>query len=114
MSVKQVIILNASLNMSPGKAAAQACHAAVGAYERSTRVDKARWHEEGVTKIVLRGRDREDLLVAAGEADRLDLPNFLVVDAGRTEVEPGSITALGIGPGDAATIDRVTSRLPLY
>lgn len=112
--VKQVIVLNGKLGMSPGKAAAQACHASVGAFERSAKIDKASWHEFGVTKIVLEAPDAETILILAGEADHHNLSNFLVIDAGRTEVEPGSITALGIGPVEEKALDRITGRLPLY
>lgn len=110
--VKQVIVLNASLEMSPGKAAAQAAHAAIGAFERARREDVARWHEAGVTKIVLKISDTALLLDLASKVK--GLPHYLVADAGRTEVEPGSLTALAIGPCEAGLIDKFTSSLPLY
>ena len=39
------------------------------------------------------------------------MPHKLVEDAGRTELEPGTQTALGIGPARPAEIDTVTGDL---
>ena len=41
------------------------------------------------------------------------LPLFVVQDAGRTEVAPGSRTVLAVGPAPASRVDQVTGRLKL-
>ena len=41
------------------------------------------------------------------------LPTHVVRDAGRTEVAPGSLTVLAVGPGPVALIDSVTGSLRL-
>lgn len=111
--MKQVLIINTDLGMSIGKTAAQAAHAAVGAAERCGPVTLAQWRQEGVTKIVLKGKNTQALSELWGTARMLDLPCFLVTDEGRTEVPPGSTTALGIGPADDKVIDTLTRKLPL-
>lgn len=111
MEIKQAIIIPADLAMSPGKLAAQAAHAAVGACEKASFKVLAQWKENGVTKIVLKVPTENDLGVLIFKANKAGLPWFLVADAGRTEIPANSITALAIGPGE---IDSITGNLPLY
>lgn len=41
------------------------------------------------------------------------LPTYIVQDAGRTQVAPGSRTVLAIGPAPRSAIDQVTGHLRL-
>ena len=47
------------------------------------------------------------------QAKKLALPCALITDRGLTEVPPGTITCLGIGPAPTEKIDRVTGALQL-
>ena len=42
------------------------------------------------------------------------LVTTIIHDAGHTQVDPGTATVLGIGPGPASVIDSVTGHLRLY
>jgi PTH2 family peptidyl-tRNA hydrolase len=102
--------------MSIGKMIAQACHAAVEANELGKKLNHKvwrRWRGEGSKKVALKVDSKEELEEIANQAEELEIVNILIKDAGLTEVPPGSITALGIGPDESDKIDRVTGSLPL-
>ncbi|MGQ9469683.1 MAG: peptidyl-tRNA hydrolase Pth2 [Nitrososphaerales archaeon] len=113
---KMAIVVRADLNMSPGKVAAQACHACLEAYEKARRRKDGYWKEwrkEGAKKVVLKVKSLEELLELERKAKRLKLPYALIVDKGLTEVPPNTPTALGVGPSTSESIDKVTGHLPL-
>ncbi|MBS7605773.1 peptidyl-tRNA hydrolase Pth2 [Candidatus Bathyarchaeota archaeon] len=103
--------------MSPGKAAAQASHAAVSSAEEARRNYPSWWREwieSGQCKIVLKVNSESEILELMRKAKELNLPAALISDMGLTELEPGTITALGIGPAPSNLIDKITGSLPLY
>lgn len=112
----QNLIVRSDLSMSMGKLCAQIAHAAVSASEEARRVHREwfeRWLREGQRKIVLKVSSLNELLTLKREADRLNLPNSLVEDRGLTELPPGTITCLAIGPAPRDLVDRVTGKLRL-
>ena len=112
--MKQVIVVDASLGLPPGKLAAQVAHAAVGALLHAPRADLHAWLESGMPKIVLQCGSEAALLDIAAQAERAGLSTLLVRDAGRTVVEAGTPTCVGIGPAPDERIDAVTGGLKLH
>jgi len=115
--MKQVIVLRADLKMSPGKAAVQASHAAVSSAEEARKNCPSWWREwieEGQCKIVLKVNSEVELLSLEKKAREMKIPAALIADMGLTELEPGTVTALGIGPAPSNLIDKITGSLPLY
>ena len=114
---KQAIVLRSDLRMSTGKATAQACHGAVSAAEE-VRKQKPSWFggwiEEGQRKIILKVNCEADLLELENKARATKIPISLISDRGLTELPPGTLTTLGIGPAPSNLVDRVTGNLPLY
>ena len=113
MDYKQCLIIRSDLRLTAGKAAVQLAHAAVAAYERSDAAAKRRWFLEGQKKVALRVPTLADLYELKSIAEAHGLITALVVDAGLTEVPPGTVTALGIGPAKEEELDKVTSDLKL-
>ncbi len=115
-SYKQVIVFRSDLEMSKGKIAAQAGHAAASAAEEAHKHFKQWWKawlQEGQCKIAVKVESEKELLELEKQAKELALPCALIVDRGITEVPPGTITCLGIGPAPAKKIDKITGTLPL-
>ena len=111
--MKQVIVVNRSLALPKGKLAAQAAHAAVGAFVVATQQAQAAWLETGMPKIVVYVADADALVQLEARAREQQIPACLVHDAGRTVLPAGTITCLGLGPAPAAIVDRLTGGLPL-
>ena len=112
-SMKQVIVLRTDLHMSTGKLTVQACHASVTAVLRAKTEDLEQWNGEGQTKIALAVNSLAQLESLKSRCEALGILHALISDAGRTELAPGTITALAIGPADDAFIDRVTGFTPM-
>lgn len=114
---KQVIVLRVDLKMSKGKIAAQAGHAAVSAAEearkRCLRWWKA-WIKEGQCKIAVKAESEKELLELEKKAKDLELPSAVIADRGLTELPPGTITCLGIGPAPSNEVDKITGKLNLF
>ncbi|MGB9730337.1 MAG: peptidyl-tRNA hydrolase Pth2 [Thermoprotei archaeon] len=113
---KQVIIVRADLKMGKGKLAAQVAHAAVLAAEicRNTRPFwHKEWMNEGQKKIVVKVNNLDELLKIKETAEAKGLPTALIQDAGLTQLEPGTITTLGIGPAPKDLLDPITRHLKL-
>jgi len=113
---KQVIVFRSDLRLSKGKAAVQAGHAAVSTAEEARKHHRGwfeDWMEEGQRKIAVKVKTEKELLELSAEAERLGLPSSLIVDRGLTEIPPGTVTCLGIGPAPSEKMDRITGTLPL-
>lgn len=114
--VKQVIIIRQDLDMGTGKKVAQGCHAAVIAVEeakkRSPELFMA-WYMQGQKKIALKVNSEEDLKRCYFQARDANLPASIIQDAGLTQLTPGTITAVGIGPAKEIDIDKITGNLKL-
>jgi len=115
MSLKQVILVRQDLKLGKGKLAAQACHASVSALMKALKESPKQageWLDEGQAKIVLKVKDGKELLYFF-EKLRKRFPTALITDAGLTQIAPGTITCVGIGPVEEKEIDKITKELKL-
>ncbi|NPA22636.1 MAG: peptidyl-tRNA hydrolase [Candidatus Micrarchaeota archaeon] len=110
--MKQVIVINQDIKMGKGKMCAQVAHASLEAYQRAPWFNKWQWERSGVKKVVLKAPEKE-LLRLYDQAKKQGLNPVLIRDAGHTQLEPGTITALGIGPYPDEVLDNITGHLKL-
>ncbi|MEM1552332.1 MAG: peptidyl-tRNA hydrolase Pth2 [Candidatus Bathyarchaeia archaeon] len=113
---KQVIVFRSDLKLSKGKVAAQAGHAAVSAAEEARKHRREWWKawlNEGQRKVVVKVKSEAELLALERQAKEMALPCALIVDRGLTEIPPGTVTCLGIGPAPNDKVDKITGNLPL-
>lgn len=114
--LKQAIVVRTDLKMSKGKLATQVAHASViAAFESYCRHREwfEEWWKTGQKKVVLRVNTEEALVELYEKALKYGLPTSLVVDAGLTELPPGTKTAVAIGPAPDDKVDAITGHLKL-
>jgi len=115
--------------MSVGKIAAAAAHASLGIiFDRSHKQEgvyleprsqmfptdftevykywftltkeEAEWKDGIFTKICLKAKNAEEIELLVNLASQVGILTKKIYDAGKTEVDPGSLTAAAIGPFD--------------
>ena len=112
--MKQAIVARRDLGMSPGKLAAQVAHASLSAVEKADAEARRAWKQGGQKKVVLRSPDERTLFELKVIAEDAGLPVAIIRDAGHTQLEPGTVTALAVGPAGDEAVDAVTGDLKLY
>ena len=108
-----MIVIRNDLKLTKGKLIAQACHAC---YDSATKVNssiRSRWKKQGQKKIVVEVNNLEEMKKLKQKADKLKVKNSLIKDAGLTEIPPGTVTCLGIGPDQEKKINKITGSLKL-
>lgn len=115
MDIKQVIAVRKDLKLSKGKMSAQVAHASIGAYLKVEKNDTGAaksWLNSGMKKVVVYVEDEKELFELK-EKIGSSISTFVVVDAGHTQLEPGTTTCLSIGPAYEDKMDRYTGTLKL-
>jgi len=111
------LVVRKDLKLSAGKLAVQCSHAAVSCSLQAKKSEARifeRWTSGGARKICLSVKDEESLRILMGQAKSAGLITNLVKDAGHTEIPPGTITVLGIGPAPRRIIDLLIGELKPY
>ncbi|MCS7094879.1 MAG: peptidyl-tRNA hydrolase Pth2 [Thaumarchaeota archaeon] len=114
--LKQIIVVRTDIRMSTGKLAVQVGHASVTAYVETSKSKPEwaeRWLNSGQKKVVVKVGTLVEMIELKRKAETLHIPAVMIEDAGLTELDPGTVTAMGLGPAPAELIDKVTGSLPL-
>lgn len=110
---KQVILVRQDLKLPKGKLAVQVAHASVSAMEKSSKDIVNEWKSEGMKKVALKVKDEEELIHFLKLANNNKIITALITDAGKTTVEPGTVTCLGLGPDKEEKLNKITGQLKM-
>lgn len=105
------LLVRKDLKMGKGKIAAQCGHAVQELTEKCPFELKRKYYKTGCTKIVLQVCSEDELIEKWQEIRKITFLYSVVVDAGKTQIETGSKTVLGIGPVKKADIQQIVSDL---
>ena len=114
-NIKQVIVVRTDLGMGKGKIAAQVGHACVLGAE-NVRKSHSDWFNEwwsGQEKVVVKVENLKELEEIKKHAIDLGIPWSEVTDAGHTQITPGTVTCISLGPAPEESIDKITGHLKL-
>ncbi len=112
-----VIAVRKDIDIGKGKMAAQVAHAAVACALRASRERKKlfrEWMSQGQKKIVIRVSDERELLELKRRVDAEGMLTETITDAGLTQIPPGTLTCMGIGPDESTRLDPLTGGYPLF
>ena len=102
-----------NLKMGKGKLAAQVAHASLQAFLNAEEHKRKMWLESGQKKVVLRVGSEEELVRLYRKARRKGLKALMIRDAGLTQLQKGTITAMAVGPEEEDKLDEVFGSLKL-
>jgi len=128
--MKQVIVVRKDLEMSPGKMGIQMAHAAVKSFKLHMKnqgklhggmdcinyvenTDLVEWNMTGEAKIGVWCKNInqfEKILVDARDAG---INVAMIIDEGRTELKPNTITCMALGPAEDKLMNSITGKLQL-
>lgn len=98
---KVYLVMRTDLQMRRGKEIAQAAHATQYLMQmplESRNHMHQEWLEDGHARIAVGMSTLQGLNDLLDHADRCDIPHAFVLDEGRTDVPPDTITCAAIGP----------------
>jgi len=110
---KFVIVVRKDLDMGCGKIAAQVGHAcSMVVYNNIDNIYN--WINYGnQKKAVLKVKSENELIDLIKKAKELKILTTVVRDAGKTQIEPNTITCCGFGPDSTNLLDKLTGHLKL-
>ena len=113
MPYKLALLVRTDLGMSKGKIVAQTAHAMVEAVIKGYTSSQIflKWRDEGETIIALKVKNHKTLMTIMEIAGRKNVMAGYIVDAGKTEVAPGTITVGFVGPDTEEKINKLTGQL---
>jgi PTH2 family peptidyl-tRNA hydrolase len=113
--MKQVIVVRGDLKLGKGKLAAHVSHASLAGYKLVKEREPSfveEWEREGEKKIVVKVESERELFELYEKIKR-EIPCVIIKDAGFTQIPPGTVTCLVVGPWKDEEVDKFTRNLKL-
>ncbi len=113
--IKFVIVVRKDLGMGCGKIAAQVGHACSSVvYDNFNDNRVYQWiNYSSQRKSVLKVNSERELIDLIKKAKAYGLSTIVIRDAGKTQIEPNTMTCCGFGPDSSQNLDRLTGHLKL-
>ncbi len=111
--MKQAILIRQDLKLPKGKLATQAAHASVDAVIKSNKSKVEEWLSLGGKKVVLKVKDKRELIAYIKQAKQANLKTSLIKDAGKTFFKKPTITCGAIGPDKEEKVNQIVGHLKL-
>ncbi|CRG98143.1 peptidyl-tRNA hydrolase 2, putative [Plasmodium gallinaceum] len=125
---KMVFCVRTDIKMNKGKICSQCCHACLSVYEkiikRNNQLQKKNlskncssyfeiWKKTGQKKIVLKISSLEEMYEIEKKAQMENLLTSIIIDAGRTQIDPNTPTVIAIEPVPDEIVNKITGQLKL-
>ncbi|SCA48367.1 peptidyl-tRNA hydrolase 2, putative [Plasmodium ovale] len=116
------------IKMNKGKICSQCCHACLSVYEKILKRNNQLknnantknaltsfdiWKKTGQKKVVLKISSLEEMFEIEKKAKAQNLITSIIVDAGRTQIEPNTETVIAIEPVPDDVVNKITGQLKL-
>ncbi len=111
--IKFVVVVRKDLGMGVGKIAGQVGHACSSVvWDNPDHV--VNWFRYGnQKKAILKVQSESELVELIKKAQAYDIITTVIRDAGKTQIEPNTMTCCGFGPDYSAKLDKITGHLKL-
>ncbi len=111
--LKFVIVVRKDLDMACGKIAAQVGHACSTVVYHNIDIVHNWINYGNQRKAVLKVKSEKELIDLIKKARDLRVLTTAIRDAGKTQVEPNTLTCCGFGPDFSLKLDKLTGHLKL-
>ncbi len=107
------ILVRQDLKMSKGKIASQCGHAVQDLILDCNKKTLRRYINQDSPKIILKVNNLNELDFIKNECDFKKIKYMEIIDMGKTQVNPDTLTVIGIGPLDKSIVPKCIKDLKL-
>ncbi|ETW38503.1 peptidyl-tRNA hydrolase [Plasmodium falciparum Tanzania (2000708)] len=110
---KMVFCVRTDIKMTKGKICSQCCHACLSVYEKILKRNNKIKDELQQKNSLTYFDSLEEMFEIESKAQKENLITSIIVDAGRTQIEPNTETVIAIEPVPDEIVNKITGDLKL-